>query len=76
MYKNSFRPASIHFQLLLVGAVISIGLFVWLATPHYASNGGEAQILHNSEAILDGVRIVDGDVTFASIVVGYRLFRD
>ncbi len=60
MIKTGPKPGSIHFQVLLSGAVIATLLFVWLASPYYSFNGGESGTLHNSEAIVNGIRIVGG----------------
>jgi hypothetical protein len=67
-------PASLHFQILLVGTVIFLVALFWLTDlPH--TNTYEAQAAVAASRLVIGIRILGCYLAFVSVVIGHGVLR-
>jgi hypothetical protein len=70
--KDAVGSASIHFQILVAGTVIFLGIFYWL-TSFPEGSTFESQVSARTSSILVGVRIIGAYVALVALVLGHAL---
>lgn len=67
-------PASLHFQILLLGTVIFLAALFWLTQlPQAATH--EARVAAAVPRLLTGIQALGCYVAFVSIVLGHRVLQ-